>query len=128
MDLYIKQHKSYAQIAEIERISSRDIHSIIKEEEARRQRYKQQEQSTEAYKLFFEKKSPVEVAIILNQRETEVTKLYRGYWKLRGLDKLNTIHKERQWQTMANLEIRQTTNKGKGHEHRSGSQRYRHCY
>jgi hypothetical protein len=99
MDLYIKQHKSYAQIAEIERISSRDIHSIIKEEEEdRRQKYKQQEQSTEAYKLFFEKKSPVEVAIILNQRETEVTKLYRGYWKLRGLDKLNTIHKE----TMAN--------------------------
>ena len=41
-----------------------------------------------------EKKSSVEVAIILNLTEPEVTKLYRGYWKLRGLDKLNSIHKE----------------------------------
>jgi hypothetical protein len=33
------------------------------------------------------------VAIALNLREPEVTKLYREYWKLRGLDKLNSIHK-----------------------------------
>jgi hypothetical protein len=34
------------------------------------------------------------VAVALNLREPEATKLYREYWKLRGLDKLNTIYKE----------------------------------
>jgi hypothetical protein len=34
------------------------------------------------------------VAIILNLNEPEVTKLYREYWKLRGLNKLDSIHKE----------------------------------
>ena len=98
IDLYFNQHKSYAEIAQIEKISPRDIHAIIKEEQARRQKHKDQQQqgevSSKAYKLFSEKKSPVEVAIILNLRETEVTKLYRGYWKLRGLDILYLIYKE----------------------------------
>ena len=98
IDLYFNQHKTYAEIAQTEKISPRDIHAIIKEELARRQKYRYQQQqgevSSKAYKLFSEKKSPVEVAIILNLRETEVTKLYRGYWKLKGLDKLNIIHKE----------------------------------
>jgi predicted DNA-binding protein YlxM (UPF0122 family) len=94
IDLYFNQDKSYAEIAQIERISPRDIHAIIKEEEARRQKHKQQEISAQAYKLFSEGKRPVQVATILNLREPEVTKLYREYWKLRGRDKLNTIFKE----------------------------------
>ena len=43
IDLYFNQHKSYAEIAQIERMLPRDIHAIIKEEEARRQKYKDQE-------------------------------------------------------------------------------------
>ena len=39
IDLYFNQHKSYAEIAQIERISPRDIHAIIKEEIARRQKH-----------------------------------------------------------------------------------------
>jgi predicted HTH domain antitoxin len=38
IDLYFNQHKTYAEIAEIEKMSPRDIHAIIKEEEARRQK------------------------------------------------------------------------------------------
>jgi hypothetical protein len=34
------------------------------------------------------------VAITLNLPASKVSKLYREYWKLRGLDKLNTIYKE----------------------------------
>jgi hypothetical protein len=98
IDLYYNQGKTTREIAKIERMSIRDISAIIKEEEARRQKYNDQQQqeelSSRAYKLFSEKKRPVEVAIILNLREPEVTKLYRGYWKLKGLDKLNIIHKE----------------------------------
>ena len=62
-DLYFNQHKTYAEIAEIEHIPPRDIHAIIKGEEARRQKYKDQQQrqelSSEAYKLFSEGKTPV---------------------------------------------------------------------
>jgi hypothetical protein len=45
-------------------------------------------------KLFLEKKSPVEVAVALNLREPEVTKLYREYRKLQGSHKLNLIYEE----------------------------------
>ena len=98
IDLYFNQHKTYAEIAEIEQISPRDIHAIIKEEEARRQKYKDQQQqeeiSSKAYKLFSEGKRPVEVAIALNLREPEATKCYREYWKLKRLHILNSIYKE----------------------------------
>jgi len=79
-------------------MSIRDISAILKEEESRRQKYKHQQQqgevSSKAYELFSEGKRPVEVAVALNLREPEATKLYREYWRLRGLDKLNTIYKE----------------------------------
>jgi ethanolamine utilization protein EutP (predicted NTPase) len=98
IDLYFNQHKSYAEIAQIERMPPRDIHAIIKEEQARRQKYEHQQQqeelSSKAYKLFSEGKTPVQVAIILNLPASKVSKLYREYWKLRGLDKLNTVYKE----------------------------------
>jgi hypothetical protein len=44
IDLYINQHKTYAEIAQIEKMSPRDIHAIIKEEKARRQKHKHQQQ------------------------------------------------------------------------------------
>jgi transposase len=56
IDLYYNQGKTTREIAEIERMSLRDIHTIIKEEEARRQKYKQQEVSSKAYKLFSDDK------------------------------------------------------------------------
>jgi hypothetical protein len=72
IDLYFNQHKSYAEIAQIERISPRDISTILIEEESRRQKYKHQQQqgevSSKAYKLFSEGKRPVEVAVALNLR------------------------------------------------------------
>jgi predicted transcriptional regulator len=94
IDLYFNQHKTYPEIAEIEHISPRDIHAIIKEDQASRQKHKRQEISAQAYQLFSEGKTPVEVAIILNLPASKVSKLYIEYWKLRGLDKLNSIFKE----------------------------------
>jgi hypothetical protein len=94
IDLYFNQHKTYVEIAQIEHVSSRDIHAIIKEEQARQQKHKQQEISTQAYQLFSEGKTPVEVAIILNLPASKVSKLYREYWHLIGLHHLNIIYKE----------------------------------
>jgi transposase len=76
IDLYYNQGKTTREIAKIESISIRDISAIRKEEEeARRQKNKDQEQSSKAYKLFSEGKQPVEVAIALNLREPEATTL-----------------------------------------------------
>ena len=98
IDLYFNRHKTYAEIAEIERISPRDIHAIIREEETRRQKYqhqqKQEEISSKAYELFSGGKNPVEVAIALNLREPDATKYYREYWQLKRLDKLYSTYNE----------------------------------
>ena len=94
IDLYFNQHKTYAEITQIEHISPRDIHAIIKEEIARRQKHKDQELSAEAYKLFSEGNTTVQVATMLNLPASKVIKLYIEYWRLRRLDKLYTIYKE----------------------------------
>lgn len=98
IDLYFNQRKTYAEIAEIEMMSIRDISAISKEEESRQQKYKDQQQqeevSSQAYKLFSEGKTPLVVAITLNLREPKVNKLYREYWKLKHLYKLNSIYEE----------------------------------
>jgi hypothetical protein len=76
----------------------RDINIIIKEEDARRQKYQHQQQqeeiSAEAYKLFSEKKSPIEVAVTLSLREPAATKLFIEYCKLKRLHILISIYKE----------------------------------
>jgi len=98
IDLYFNQHKTYAEIAQIEKISPRDIHAIIKEEEAKRQKYKRQLQQVEisgkAYELFSKGYTPLQVAIELNIRQSQATKYYREYWKLKRLHILNSIYKE----------------------------------
>jgi DNA-binding CsgD family transcriptional regulator len=94
IDLYYNQGKTTREIAKIEKVSIRDISSVLKEEELKRQKHKDQELCSKAYKLFSEGKTPVEVAIILNLREPEVTKLYREYLKLQGLRKVNLIYEE----------------------------------
>jgi transposase len=82
IDLYYNQGKTTREIAKIERMSIRDISAILKEEEARRQKYKHQQQqeqkSSKAYKLFSDRKTPLEVAIALNLRESEATKFYKS--------------------------------------------------
>ncbi|HEX6029018.1 MAG TPA: hypothetical protein VFY64_08270, partial [Nitrososphaeraceae archaeon] len=66
--------------------------------QARRQKYKYHQQqenlSAQAYELFSQGKTPLQLAISLKIRQSAATKLYREYWKLKGLDKLNTIHTE----------------------------------
>src|SRR5918992_1036204 len=96
--LYFNQHKKYTEIAQIEKMSPRDIHAIIKEEETRQQKHKDQQQhqvmSAKAFQLFSEGKPPVQVAIKLNLTEPQITKLYICYRKLKRLHILNSIYKE----------------------------------
>jgi transposase len=92
LDLYYNQGKTYREISKEARISPRDIGVILnkaveEKTEAKGQQdnntdtEKNQEQhlslSTQAYKLFSERKTPLEVSIALNLRESEATKFCR---------------------------------------------------
>jgi hypothetical protein len=102
LDLYYNQGRTYHEISKEARISPCDIGIILNKaieekktegEEGIKQdnnndggKNEQEEHlslSTKAYKLFSDRKSPLEVAIALNRRESEATKFYREYWKLK---------------------------------------------
>jgi hypothetical protein len=50
--------------------------------------------SAQAYKLFSDRKTPLEVAIELNLGESEATKFYREYWRLKQLHNLNMVYED----------------------------------
>ena len=97
LDLY-NEGKSTREIAQIAHMSFRDIGFIIdkkeKEQESKEGQTRQGILSTQAYKLFSEGKTPEEVAIALNLRQTQVTEFYTEHWKLKGLYMLNQIYEE----------------------------------
>jgi transposase len=111
LDLY-NQGKTYREISKEARISPRDIGLILnkvikekteglKEEQDNinsKNHNQENEQhlsiSAQAYKLFYDRKTPLEVAIELNLRESEATKFYKEYWKLKRLNNLNMVYEE----------------------------------
>ena len=110
-DLY-NQGKTYREISKVARISPRDIGVILnkaveeKKEASQEQqdndddkKHQEEEQrhlslAAQAYKLFSEGKTPLEVAIALNLRESEATKFYKEYWKLKQLHNLHMAYEE----------------------------------
>ena len=79
-------------------MSFTDIAKILKdsdkEKESEQQRTRQEFLSSQAYTLFSEGKSPVQVAIELNIRASEAIIFQREYWELEGLHNLNQIYQE----------------------------------
>ena len=101
IDLYYNQGKTTREIIKELRVSPNHVSRILKKEEEKNNiivTNKQQQPSsslaTRAYELFSNGKTPLQVAIALNIRQSEAAKYYTEYWKLKGLDKLNTIHTE----------------------------------
>jgi uncharacterized small protein (DUF1192 family) len=85
----------------MERMSIRDISSIIKEEMARRQDREDDSQkqlegrlSANAYSLFEKGKTPVEVAIELELEEPPVSKFHKEYLKLKGLSEVASLYEK----------------------------------
>jgi hypothetical protein len=114
LELY-NQGKTYREISKEARISPCDIGVIlnkaVQEKDEREEGIKQQHNinsknqnqeheqqqlslSTQAYKLFSNRKAPLEVAIALNLSESEATKFYKEYWKLKQLHNLNMVYEE----------------------------------
>src|SRR6476620_6788528 len=79
-------------------LSFRDIRAIKKKaeekKEAKQGEVRQTMLSTQAYNLFLQGKTPVQVAIEMNIRQPEVVKFYVEYWKLKGLYTLNLIYED----------------------------------
>jgi hypothetical protein len=63
-------------------------------EENKQQNQPHLSQSAQAYKLFSDRKTLLEVAIVLNLRESEATKFYKEYWKLKQLHNLSMVYEE----------------------------------
>jgi hypothetical protein len=101
LELY-NQGKTIREIAKEVRMSFRDIGVILnKAVEEKTEGLKEQHEeiqqlsvSSQAYKLFSEGKTPLDVAVTLNLRESETTKFYKEYWKLKQLHNLTIIYEE----------------------------------
>ena len=89
VDLYTNG-SSYREIAKEARVSLRDIKGILDKANGVQSLSK----SSQAYRMFSEGKSPTDVAIALDMRESEVTQLYKEIWTLKQLYDLNSIYLE----------------------------------
>jgi hypothetical protein len=101
IDLYFNQHKTIREVCRILGKSSHDVVPVIKEQRLQlapnTHDNKQQEKDlpeVNAYKLFAEGKSPVEVATRLNLSGQTVQQYYFQYWKLENMHELNEIYNE----------------------------------
>jgi chromosome segregation ATPase len=97
-----EQGKSIRQIAEELHLSFGTISSIIRRHngnlqtvEAHNIEQKVETIDTRAFKLFEDGKTPVKVAIELDPRSDDVTKLYTQYLKLKALEELSLLYEER---------------------------------
>jgi hypothetical protein len=111
LELY-NQGKTIREIAKQARMSFRDIgvmlNKEVEEEKTKglkegqdttmeKQGQDEQQQlslSAQAYKLFSEGKTPLQVSIALNLRESEATQFYKEYWKLNQLYNLSMVYEE----------------------------------
>jgi hypothetical protein len=88
LDLYYNQGKTYSEIAKEARISLRDIGPILKKSGSEQSL----SDSSQAYQLFYDGKSPLQVAIKLGQQEPEVREFYKQYWNLQQLYELHQVY------------------------------------
>src|SRR5215218_11196400 len=97
LDLY-NQGKTIRDIAKEVRMSFRDIGAVLKkasgEIEEKQDIKESLSQSNKAYRLFFNGKTPIQVAITLNLSEAETTKFYQEYWKLKQMHELRIVYEE----------------------------------
>ena len=93
LDLY-NEGKTIKEIAKEAKMSFRDIGYILKQAGKQEEQTQMQSISSQAYKLFSEGKTVLQVAIALNLRDHEVTILYTEYCNLSGLDSLCAVYRE----------------------------------
>ena len=113
-----KENNSIRKIAKIMHMSFRDIGVIINKAklQAERERGYAPEDTqprspeSQAFKLFSEGKSPVEVAIALDEPGDRVRAMYREYWELSGRYELAQIYDEARYDVRGLLRLHKIFN------------------
>jgi hypothetical protein len=98
IELY-NQGMTIREISKKARMSFRDIGAILKKASGKAEINQESEQlllltSSQAYRLFSEGKTPIEVAIALNLGESETTKYYEEYIDLKQMYELRMVYDE----------------------------------
>jgi len=98
IDLY-SQGKTTREIIKELRVSPNYVSAILKKEEEKNNSIvtnNQQQSSsvlaTKAYELFSKGNTPLQVSITLNIKQSDVAKYFREYWKLQGLQMLDSLY------------------------------------
>ena len=94
LDLYYNQDKTYRQIAKEAKICPRDIKTIIDKKVNEAELSESTSISSQAFNLFLQDKTPLQVAITLNLKEPEVHELYKQYWSLQQLHELYQVYEK----------------------------------
>ncbi|HEY7079528.1 MAG TPA: hypothetical protein VH500_07495 [Nitrososphaeraceae archaeon] len=94
LDLYYNQDKTYRQIAKEAKICPRDIKTIIDKRDKEMESNQSMSVSSQAFSLFLENKTPLDVAIMLNLKEPEVHELYRQYLRLHQIHDLYKVYEK----------------------------------
>ena len=94
LDLHFNQNKNCRQIAKEMKMSVRDIGEIVNRAKQEKERQEHKALFVQAYELFFKGKKPLEVAIMLNLGQAQVTAYYADYLKLVQLDDITQIYIE----------------------------------
>ena len=82
LDLYYNQNKTYRQIAEEAKICPGDIKTIVDKKVKEAELTESTSISSQAFNLFLQGKTPIQVAITLNLKEPEVRELCKQYLEL----------------------------------------------
>jgi predicted transcriptional regulator len=94
LDLYYNQNYTYRQIAKEAKICPRDIKTILDKKTKEVELIQSTSISSQAFNLFLQGKTPVDVAIMLNLKEPEVHEFYRQYLSLQQLHDLYQIYEK----------------------------------
>src|ERR671919_2040300 len=96
LDLYHNKGYTYKQLTRELRMSPNQLSEILKRHEEKddaiANKKKELSLSSQAYKLFYEGKNNVEVAIMLDLPQEQVTKFRLEYWRLQNQDELESLY------------------------------------
>ena len=96
LDLYYNKGYTYKQLTRELRMSPNQLREIIKRHEEKNDAIANKKQvlslSSQAYKLFYEGKNNVEVAIKLDLPQEQITQFRLEYWRLQNQDKLESLY------------------------------------
>src|SRR5215218_7239967 len=96
LDLYYNKGCTYKQLTRELRMSPNQIREIIKRHEEKNDaianKKKELSLSSKAYKLFYEGRTNVQVAIKLDIPQAQVTQFCLEYWRLQDQDKLESLY------------------------------------